>query len=114
MTLLAGATSLPELSTTITAVRMGAHTLAISNIFGSNLIMVVLVFPADLLHTSGPLLRQADASAQLAVVIGMLVTSIYIVGIIIRRKPRVGRLGLDSVAVLIVYLASLGLFYAVR
>ena len=54
VTLLAGATSLPELTTSITAVRIGAYTMAISNIFGSNLIMLVLVFPADVLFRSSP------------------------------------------------------------
>ncbi|HSM43173.1 MAG TPA: sodium:calcium antiporter, partial [Afifellaceae bacterium] len=37
-TLLAATTSLPEVSTTIMAVRLRAYTMAISNIFGSNLI----------------------------------------------------------------------------
>ncbi|MEP4337984.1 MAG: sodium:calcium antiporter, partial [Roseobacter sp.] len=41
-TILAASTSLPELSTTIAAARLGAYTMAISNIFGSNLIMLVL------------------------------------------------------------------------
>ncbi len=43
VSLLAIATSTPEISTTFAAARMGAYTLAISNIFGSNLIMVALV-----------------------------------------------------------------------
>lgn len=53
-TLLAGSTSLPELSTTIMAVRLHSYTMAISNIFGSNLIMVLLILPADMLYLPGP------------------------------------------------------------
>ena len=114
VTLLAGATSLPELTTSITAVRMGAYTMAISNIFGSNLIMLVLVLPADLLFTEGPILRAAGPTVTLAIGFGMLVTSIFLVGLIVRRKPRVGRLGADSILVLAGFLLSLLAYYAVR
>ncbi len=114
VTLLAGATSLPELTTTITAVRMGAYTLAISNIFGSNLIMLVLVLPADAIYRTGPILRDASPSVSLAIMFGILVTGIYLVGLIVRRKPRIGRLGLDSVVVAIAFAVSLVAYYVVR
>lgn len=114
VTFLAAATSLPELTTTITAVRMGAYTMAISNIFGSNLIMIVLVFPADILYRQGPILRDAGQSTQLALTLGVLVTAIYLVGMIVRRKPTVGRMGIDSMFVVTAYLAGLMLFYLVR
>lgn len=111
VTFLAAATSLPELSTTITAVRMGAYTLAISNVFGSNLIMIVLVFPADIFHTSAPILSSATNSTQLAISMGILVTAVYLVGLIIRRKPKVGSIGIDSMLVLALYASSLVLYY---
>ena len=50
VTLLAASTSLPRLSTTIAAVRLGAYTMALSSIFGSNLIMVLVLFPADMFY----------------------------------------------------------------
>lgn len=110
-TLLAGSTSLPELSTTITAVRLGAYTMAISNIFGSNLIMVVLLLPADIAYRPGPILAQAGPSAQFAIVAGILVTAVYVVGLLVRRKPRVARLGVDSALVLALYgLCLVGLY----
>ncbi len=113
MSLLAAATSLPELTTSITAVRMGAYTMAISNIFGSNLIMLVLVFPADILFRSGPILRDVSPTVPLALGFGLLVTVIYSVGLVIRRKPKVGSIGLDSLLVLFVFLISLISYYAV-
>lgn len=112
-TLLAGATSLPELSTTITAVRMGAYTLAISNIFGSNLIMLVLVLPADALYRAGPILRDTGPTVPLAICFGILVTGIYLVGLIVRRKPRIGPLGADSVIVVGVFFVSIWAYYGV-
>ncbi|WP_415401106.1 sodium:calcium antiporter [Tateyamaria sp. SN3-11] len=114
VTLLAAATSLPELTTSITAVRLGAYTMAISNIFGSNLIMLVLVFPADILFRGGPILRDTSATVGLSLSFGIAVTSIYLIGLIVRRKPKVGPFGLDSVIVLILFLASLIAYYQAR
>ena len=113
VSLLAAATSLPELTTSITAVRMGAYTMAISNIFGSNLIMLVLVFPADVFFRSGPILRDASPTVPLALGFGLLVTVIYIVGMVIRRKPKFGPLGLDSLLVFVVFAISLVTYYTV-
>jgi cation:H+ antiporter len=114
VTLLAAATSLPELSTSIAAVRIGAYTMAISNIFGSNLIMLVLVFPADILFRAGPILQETSRTVSLALAFGLIVTAIFLVGMIVRRKPRVGVLGLDSILVILVFLLSLGAYYHVR
>jgi len=113
-TLLATTTSLPELSTTIAAVRMGAYTMAISNIFGSNLIMVLVLFPADIFYRDGLILNQVDDTAKLALLSGILVTAIYIIGLLVRRKPRVFGIGLDSLIELIVYTVSVWAFYAAR
>ncbi len=114
VTLLAAATSLPELSTSIAAVRIGAYTMAISNIFGSNLIMLVLVFPADILFRAGPILQNTSHMVSLALGFGLTVTSIYLIGLIVRRKPRFRMFGLDSILVLLTFLASLAAYYHVR
>lgn len=114
VTLLAASTSLPELSTTIAAVRMGAYTMAISNIFGSNLVMVFVLFPADIFYTDGPILEQADETAGLALLAGIFVTAIYAIGLLIKHKPRIMGVGLDSLVVMIIYMLSLVAFYFVR
>lgn len=114
VTLLAGATSLPELSTTLSAVRIGAFTMAISNIFGSNLIMVALLLPADLFYREGPLLSEPNHSADFALIAGIVVTSIYVVGLLMRHKRRLFGLGVDSLIVLFLYAISLIVFYGLR
>ncbi|MEO9824635.1 MAG: hypothetical protein ABJF50_09510 [Paracoccaceae bacterium] len=114
VTLLAAATSLPELSTSIAAVRIGAYTMAISNIFGSNLIMLVLVFPADILFRAGPILQDTSRTVSLALAFGLVVTAIYLTGLIVRRKPRFGEFGLDSILVMLTFLGSLVAYYFAR
>ncbi len=113
-TFLAATTSLPELSTTITAARLGAYTMAISNIFGSNLIMVVLLLPADIAYSQGRILAEAGPSEIFAIIVGIVVSAIYAVGLLVRRKPRFWNMGLDSVLILTVYVASLFALYALR
>jgi cation:H+ antiporter len=56
-TLLAGATSLPELSTTTAATRNGRDSMAISNVFGSNAFDVSLLFLAELLYRGGTIIE---------------------------------------------------------
>ncbi len=107
ISLLAAATSLPELSTTLAAARIGAYTMAISNIFGSNLIMLALILPADMAYRNGPILVQADSVAQFSIAIGIVVTAIYVAGILIRRTPSLFGAGLDSCLVMLVYFGML-------
>lgn len=114
VTLLAAATSLPEITTSLAAVRIGAYTLAISNIFGSNLIMLVLVFPADILFRDGPILDGAKGTVGLALSFGILVTAVYLTGMIVRRKPRIGPAGIDSILVLFAFAGSLVAYYVAR
>ena len=114
VTLLATSTSLPELSTTIAAIRFGAHTMAISNIFGSNMIMVLFILPADIFYREGEILREADGVAQMALVSGIVVTAVYVAGLLRKRKPQVFGMGVDSMVVLGTYVLSLYGFYTFR
>jgi cation:H+ antiporter len=113
-TLLAATTSLPEVSTTIMAVRLRAYTMAISNIFGSNLIMIILLLPADILYRPGPVLAEADASAIFAIVSGVLVTIIFVIGLVIRSSRTIRGVGVDSLLVIAVYLATIVGLYVLR
>jgi len=112
--LLAAATSLPELSTTFAAARIGAYTMAISNIFGSNLIMLALILPADMAYRQGPILAEVSTGAQFSIATGIIVTAIYAAGLIIRRTPKLLGAGLDSWLVLLVYAVMLYAIYQIR
>lgn len=111
VTLLASATSLPEVSTTLAAVRIGAHSMAISNIFGSNLLMVALVLPADFAYSGAPILGAIDQATTFALISGVLVTAIYLAGLLIRSRRTIFGMGIDSALVLLVYAMTLAVFY---
>ena len=113
-TLLAATTSLPELSVTITAVSMGAYSMAISNIFGSNMIMFALVLPAEVFYHQGAILQEADKSAIYAIISGIFLTAIYLAGLLLRDRTSFLRMGIDSILVLVFYLLTFVAFYHFR
>ncbi|HEX6637614.1 MAG TPA: hypothetical protein VF033_08145 [Steroidobacteraceae bacterium] len=108
------ATSTPEISTVLESVRLRRYTMAISEIFGTNLFNVTIIFYIDALHRRGPVLLEAGPFGATAALLGLVLTAIYVVGMIERRDRTLGRMGYDSVAVVFVYLAGLSLLYAQR
>lgn len=112
-TLVAVTTSLPEISTTAGAVRLGAYTMAISNIFGTNTLEVALLFPADLSYRPGAIINAVDDSSLLMASVGIIMTALYLWGLLERRDRTLLRMGVDSCWVLASYLASLVLLYFV-
>jgi cation:H+ antiporter len=112
--LLALATSLPEVSTTLEAVRLRKHRLAFSNIFGTNLFDVGLLFVADAFYRGGGILDAVGEFSLFAAVLGILITGVYVAGILYRRKLVVLRMGIDSAIVLILYLGGTVVLYGMR
>jgi cation:H+ antiporter len=110
-TLLALATSLPEVSTTTTASRNGRYTMAISNIFGSNAFDLALLFLADLLYRAGTVMEHAEAPAVFVAAIGAIMTAIYLSGLLERQDRSVLGVGWDSAAAALVYIGGMGVLY---
>lgn len=109
-TVLAVATSLPEISTGLQSVRQGDDQLAISDIFGGNAFLPVLFLLATLL-SGRTVLPQAQATDIYLTAVGMLLTAVYIAGLLFRPARRIAGMGIDSLVVLVLYAASLfGLF----
>ena len=105
-TVLAAATSLPELSTGLASAKLGDYQLAVSDIFGGNAFLPVLFLMASLLSGSA-VLPQAQRTDIYLTALGVLLTVVYIVGLIFRPRRVVLRMGLDSLAVLILYAVGL-------
>jgi cation:H+ antiporter len=101
-TVLAAATSLPELSTGLTSVKLGDYQLAMSDIFGGNAFLPVLFLFASLLSGTAVLPQAQDTDVYLTA-LGALLTVVYLVGLIFRPSRRVARMGPDSLVVLVLY-----------
>ncbi|MGI5837866.1 MAG: sodium:calcium antiporter, partial [Chloroflexota bacterium] len=111
---LASAAALPEMSTTIAAVRLGSYSLAFSNIFGANAQLVALLFIGDLFYRQGPILDAVGTHSIFVASMGILVTAVYLVGLIGRRRQKFLGMGLDSAAVLLLYVVTLTVLYMLR
>jgi cation:H+ antiporter len=101
-TILAAATSLPELSTGLASVRNEDYQLAVSDIFGGNAFLPVLFLLATLL-SGRAVLPHAHASDIYLTGLGMLLTLVYATGLVFRPRRRVARMGVDSLVVLVLY-----------
>jgi cation:H+ antiporter len=101
-TVLAAATSLPEVSTGLTSVRNGDYQLAVSDIFGGNAFLPVLFLLASLLSGAAVLPQAQDTDIYLTAV-AILLTLVYMAGLIFRPGRRIARMGVDSLAVLLLY-----------
>ena len=109
-TVLALATSLPEISTGLQAVRQGDENLAISDIFGGNAFLPVLFLIAGLISGKA-VLPVAQASDIYLTAIAILLSIVYAVGLLFRPRTRVLGMGVDSLTVLVLYLVGVaGLF----
>ena len=105
-TVLAAATALPELSTGLTAAREGDYQLAFSDIFGGNAFLPVLFLLATVISGKA-LLPNAHNSDLYLTALGALLTVIYMGGLLFRPAKQHARLGLDSIAVLVVYVVGI-------
>jgi cation:H+ antiporter len=106
-TVLAAATSLPELSTGLASTRMGDYKLAMSDIFGGNAFLPVLFLFATLLSGSAVLPLAHHSDIYLTALAGLL-TVVYMAGLIFRPQRQWLRMGLDSLAVVLLYLVGIG------
>ncbi len=110
-TLVALATSLPEISTTWAAIRMGASELAIGNILGSNSFNIVILFVVDL-FSAEPLLASVSSTHALTAAAVIVTTSIASLGMLYRAEKRYWVIEPDAVAVILVVFAALAMVYA--
>lgn len=110
-TLVGIATSLPEISTVVAAVRLKRYMMAFSDIFGTNIFDLMLVFLIDVAYSGPPVINEQDNFAAFGAMLGVLVTLLYVAGLIERRNKTLMRLGIDSWAVVAVYLCGVGGLY---
>jgi cation:H+ antiporter len=105
-------TSLPEIATSLSAVRMGAIDLAIGNVLGSNVFNVTLLAVYDIFDGSRNLWAAMSDANALALVIAIMMTAVAIISLMYRASPKTPwRMNWDGVALLVMYGVSLLLLY---
>ncbi len=105
-TILAVITSLPEISTGIASVKLKDYQLAFGDIFGGNAFLPTLFLLASLISGQN-VISQCTGSDIYLTAIGILLTGIYLTGLIIKSQKRILGIGIDSFIVLILYTLSI-------
>lgn len=86
--LVAVTTSLPELVSSLAAVRLGALDLAVGNLFGSNAFNMSALFVTDVAYRSGPLLGAVSRAHVVTALLSLLLMNIGLMGIVYRAERR--------------------------
>ena len=98
-------TSLPELVTTLAAVRRGALTLAVSDIVGGNFFDVLFIFAADIAFIHGSLYHAEGVGMRevFLVALTLLLSAVLLLGLLYRQRRGPGNIGFESVLMLAIY-----------
>lgn len=100
-------TSLPELVTTIAAVRRGALQLAVGGIIGGNTFDVLFLSASDVAYRDGSIYNAIDGSSRFWALVGIAMTSVLLLGLIRRQEGGLGNIGFESVGILVLYFGAI-------
>lgn len=104
LTVVAIGTSLPELASSLAAVRKGEHDLAVGNVIGSNLFNTLAV--VGIAGTIHPMQVGAEVLYRDCAIMGLLTLTLFAVGYGFRGPGRISRV--DGVLLLSVYIGYTG------
>ncbi len=105
--LVAAGTSIPELVTSVAAVRRGALTLAVGGIIGGNIFDTLFAGAADIAYTKGSVYHALSQQETFLITLTILLTAILLVGLLHRQKQGVANIGFESSAIILLYLLGM-------
>jgi len=94
---------MPELVTTLVAVRRGALQLAVGGIIGGNTFDTLFLVLSDVAYREGSLYHAVAPEDLFWLATGLLMTAILLAGLILRQRQGPARIGVESVAIMAVY-----------
>ncbi|MEI4262904.1 sodium:calcium antiporter [Roseovarius sp. D0-M9] len=104
-------TSLPELVTTLVAVRRGALQLAVGGIIGGNTFDTLFLVGADIAYRDGSIYHAVSDNDLYWLATGLLMTGVLLAGLIVRQRQGPGRIGMESVLMMGIYGLALVLVF---
>jgi cation:H+ antiporter len=104
--LLAGATSLPELTTDVAAVRLGAVDLAVGDLFGSSMANMLILAVIDLLPPRKHVLQRVTLDHALAACLAISLNALAAVLVLVRSDSSLIWVGPGSLLLFLAYVAG--------
>ena len=71
---------------------------------------IALLLPADLAYREGPIIEALGPSSTFLAALGIMITSVYLWGVLERRDRTVLGMGIDSAVVLVLYGLGIAVF----
>lgn len=107
--LLGFATTLPEITVSVAALRLGARELAVANMVGSNLFNITIIFLNDLLYRKAPIFTVLTRQHIFTAFIVILMTITVISALIFKPKKKT-RIGLSAYAIILIAIFVIGAY----
>lgn len=105
-------TSLPEVVTVVAAARLGAHDLAVGNLFGSNVFNMFALGLTDLFYTQGRFLGNIAPGFAVAGMLALLLTVMGLIGNLARLERRLLFVEVDALLLIVGYGLGMWLLYS--
>ncbi len=102
-------TSLPELVTTIAAVRRGALQLAVGGIIGGNTFDTLFLTISDLGYRDGSVYHAVGKGDLFWLAVAMLMTAVLLLGLLYRERQGPGNIGRESLTLLAIYFGAVAI-----
>ena len=99
--------AMPETITAIAAVRRGALTLAIAGVLGGNAFDALNLVVGDVFYREGSLYHAAEDSQMFVGVVAIVLTVIIVMGLVQRERRGPAGIGWESLAMLLLYVATM-------
>lgn len=110
--LLAGATSLPELITTMSAAGLvGAPDMAAGTIFGSNTINLAILVILDLMLGKRSIFRRITGESYIPAIVSIILCLVALGGISLRSHMQIAGVGIDTLIILVIYMVGAWLIF---
>lgn len=113
-TLVAFTTSMPEVVTTIAAVRMGAVDLAVGNVLGSNIFNMTILLVSDIFYRGGYILSVGSATHAITALVGLILSGLVVLMLVAPTTRRIGRVSAEAAILIGVYLIGSLLVFLFR
>jgi cation:H+ antiporter len=99
-------TSIPELVTSVAAVRRGALTLAVGGIIGGNAFDTLFTAASDVAYREGSIYHTMTDDTRFWVCLTLVMSAVLMMGLIRRERDGPGRIGLESVLIMLLYVGG--------
>ena len=112
--LVALATSLPEVSNNITAVRIDNPQLALGDVLGSNMFNILILAVVALIFGGKRFIQRVAPEQGYLIVLAAALTGLAVIFSLAKSEVSVWQVGLSSIIVLVVYLVGMWIVYRRR